>query len=197
MDHSPLLQTIVGFRYSIVYNNILSDINLEECYLQCHVHVLSKHANSICSPPPPSLFLSLFLLLLFFLGRSWVLWGGGGASIPLPPSQSIEPWKSGRGVTVTFNLVCSLFFLLACSSISLSDGTQLMNDVMCDAPFNSIGIKDGIVCFEDTNVGSSALQYCINCGFRRISGMSVRTCLSNGTWSGSSPYCDCSYQSKY
>ena len=65
--------------------------------------------------------------------------------------------------------------------------------MLCDAPYKSLAFINGIVCYDQTGVGHSAIYYCLNCGFNTFKeSMSVRTCLSNGSWNGMIPHCDCS-----
>ena len=49
----------------------------------------------------------------------------------------------------------------------------------------------GRVFVPTRNVGGSATYTC-NSGFRLV-GLSTRTCLSDGSWSGSQPICNCTY----
>lgn len=78
-----------------------------------------------------------------------------------------------------------------CDTRNLGDGTILPRDVLCDPPLNSLGIHDGIVCYNGAQVGSIAFHYCFNCGFSTIRGSIVRQCRDNGSWNGSLPQCSC------
>ena len=83
--------------------------------------------------------------------------------------------------------------LAACDPEGLQDSSNatLAETSQCDMPYSSLAIKDGIVCYSETAVGSVALYYCLNCGFSSIQGSLYRTCQSDGTWSGSVPSCNC------
>ena len=50
------------------------------------------------------------------------------------------------------------------------------------------------MCYTTNVVGASAFFYCLDCGFSSIRGMSVRTCMEDGTWNGSTPACECKYK---
>ena len=57
--------------------------------------------------------------------------------------------------------------------------------------YDSLGISNGIACYSETKSGSTAVYFCLKCGFTSIKGYSTRTCLLNGSWTGSIPQCNC------
>ena len=81
--------------------------------------------------------------------------------------------------------------ITGCSTDQLTDGTLLPDDISCGAPFHSLGIKNGMVCFGSVDVGATALYYCSSCDRGEIRNPSVRICSPNGTWNGSIPECEC------
>ena len=83
------------------------------------------------------------------------------------------------------------FLYIACNVTELGDNTSLLSNVSCDSPFNSVGIKDGLACYRNADVGSTAIYFCLECGFSTVQGLSTRTCLPNGSWTGQIPQCQC------
>ena len=80
---------------------------------------------------------------------------------------------------------------VACNVTKLGDNTSLPSNVSCDSPFHTIGIKSGLACYSDTYIGSIAIYFCLDCGFSSVQGLSTRTCLPNGSWTGQIPQCQC------
>lgn len=81
--------------------------------------------------------------------------------------------------------------LIACDPLLLGDNTSLPWNILCDPPYHSLGISNGIACYSETKSGSTAVYFCLKCGFTTIKGYSTRTCLLNGSWTGSIPRCNC------
>ena len=82
-------------------------------------------------------------------------------------------------------------FFVACDPLLLGDNTLLPWNISCDPPYHSLGISNGIACYTETKSGSTAVYFCLQCGFTSIKGSSTRTCLLNGSWTGSIPQCNC------
>ena len=86
-----------------------------------------------------------------------------------------------------------LTYYIGCKSDELGDGTALADDVQCSQLLFTVGIRDGFVCYSGTAIGSTAMYHCFKCGYNDPAhAQFTRTCLSNGTWSGTTPQCDCS-----
>ena len=92
---------------------------------------------------------------------------------------------------------------LECNPAKLTVGTTLpstvsiANDVTCGASYNALGIEGGVVCYSGTQVGSIAIYFCFECGYKTLLQSAtplIRTCGVNGQWNGSIPQCalDCS-----
>ena len=90
---------------------------------------------------------------------------------------------------------------VSCSPTDLSYRTVLdprsSNMVMCGVKsFYPLGIKNGIVCYNGTDVGAIAVYSCLGCHFRESSYETfIRMCKEDGKWSGTIPQCDCSESS--
>ena len=82
-------------------------------------------------------------------------------------------------------------FFIACDPLLLGDNTSLPWNISCDPPYHSLGISNGIACYTETKSGSTAVYFCLKCGFISIKGTSTRMCLLNGSWTGSIPQCNC------
>ena len=85
-----------------------------------------------------------------------------------------------------------------CNPNQLSDGVSIPNSNVCGNFHSALGIENGIVCFSGTKVGSTAIYYCNDCGYKKLikSGQSlVRSCKHNGKWNGSIPNCKCASKS--
>ena len=50
---------------------------------------------------------------------------------------------------------------------------------------------DPQVCYSGVTPGSTVVYYCLNSSFVSPFGESIRQCLSDGTWSGTTPSCVC------
>ena len=77
-----------------------------------------------------------------------------------------------------------------CNSQQLSDdrGTVASDVTMgCGAALHTLGIRNGFVCYDNIDVGATAVYSC-SCDSRVLS---IRTCLLNGSWSGTIPQCEC------
>ena len=77
-----------------------------------------------------------------------------------------------------------------CNPQQLSDDRDMVaSDVTmgCGAALHTLGTRNGIVCYDNIDVGASAVYSC-SCDSRVIS---IRTCLLNGSWSGTIPQCEC------
>ena len=100
-------------------------------------------------------------------------------------------------ISVPFDIV-DLFnnYCIGCTSSQLGDGTVLPDGVQCGSPLHTIGIHNGIVCYTGTGIGSTAFHHCFNCGYDLDSNNTVRTCQSNGMWSGAIPRCVCSKEAE-
>ena len=85
-------------------------------------------------------------------------------------------------------LLCN--YLTGCDPQHLSDGTPLQDGTSCGAPYHSLGIENGIICYNGIDAGATALYICSSSTSTSISSPSVRTCMPNGTWSGSVLHCD-------
>ena len=83
------------------------------------------------------------------------------------------------------------FAFVACNPTALSDGTLSPDDVLCGAPFSTLGIKNGIVCYSRVDIGATAFYSCLSCGVNHLKISPVRTCLQDGSWNGSIPHCNC------
>ena len=62
----------------------------------------------------------------------------------------------------------------------------------------ALGIENGIVCFSGTKVGSTAIYYCNECGYKTLLNSAeslIRSCEHNGQWNGSIPNCNCTSKS--
>ena len=81
--------------------------------------------------------------------------------------------------------------IAGCTSSQLGDGAILPDGVQCGSPLLSTGIRNGVVCYTGTGIGSTAFHHCFNCGYDVGSNNTVRTCQSNGMWSGTIPHCVC------
>ena len=100
--------------------------------------------------------------------------------------------------------LCSikLFIIIECNPDQLSNGTgvSIPNSDVCQGSFHlTLGIENGIVCFSGTKVGSTALYYCNDCGYKELvksAGSLIRSCKHNGQWNGSIPNCKCYSTSK-
>ena len=85
-----------------------------------------------------------------------------------------------------------------CNPADLTDGTTLTlsETVTCGVAFSSLRIKDGIVCYSGSDVGSIAAYFCLDCGFKSVVGSDygsfIRMCTEEGKWNGTVPQCDCS-----
>ena len=50
---------------------------------------------------------------------------------------------------------------------------------------------DPLACYSGVTPGSTVVYHCANSSLVRVSGKSSRTCLSDGTWGGTTPSCAC------
>lgn len=82
-----------------------------------------------------------------------------------------------------------LCFQLECDPLLLGNGSLHPNSMLCDVPNQSVGIENGIGCYNGTTTGSTAFYQCLNC--HSDFNDSVRTCLEDGSWNGSIPQCNC------
>ena len=95
-------------------------------------------------------------------------------------------------MTNTFDdIIINNYHFEACSPADLTDGTPPPDDVTCGAPFFTLGIKSGMVCYTRTDIGAVAAYSCLECGVYSLRGSPVRSCLPDGSWNGSIPQCDC------
>ena len=89
---------------------------------------------------------------------------------------------------------------VSCNLTALSYRTVLdplsSNTVTCGVKsFSPLGIDNGIVCYNGTNVGSIAVYSCLStsCHFTESSYETfIRMCKEDRKWSGTIPHCDCS-----
>ena len=87
-------------------------------------------------------------------------------------------------------------FFQGCNPLLLGDNSSVSSSTSCDAPYRTRAIHNGIACYDEARIGSTAIYYCLDCGFKTIKGYSTRTCLSNGSWSGMVPQCNCEVSSE-
>ena len=89
---------------------------------------------------------------------------------------------------------------VSCNLTALSYGIVLdplsSNTVTCGVKsFSPLGIDNGIVCYNGTNVGSIAVYSCLStsCHLTESSYETfIRMCKEDRKWSGTIPHCDCS-----
>ena len=83
-------------------------------------------------------------------------------------------------------------FCTGCDPQQLSDGTSLPTSVRCSAPLHSLGIRNGIVCYNSIDAEALAFYSCFNCDSQvTFSHLTARVCLPTGRWNGSIPQCEC------
>ena len=63
------------------------------------------------------------------------------------------------------------------------------DDVNCKSTLHSIGIKNGLVCYNGTAAGSIAIYHCLKSDLTLERIASVRVCQLNGKWNGTVHYC--------
>ena len=88
--------------------------------------------------------------------------------------------------------------IIECNPNQLSNSVSIPNSNVCGSFHLALGIENGIVCFSGTKVGSTAIYYCNDCGYKKLmkSAQSlVRSCKPNGQWNGSIPNCKCASKS--
>ena len=64
----------------------------------------------------------------------------------------------------------------------------------CGARHAMLAIRNGFVCYSGTEIGSSAVYYCSNCGYNSLTDSAqsfIQVCKENGEWDGEVPTCDC------
>ena len=84
------------------------------------------------------------------------------------------------------------YFNTGCDPQQLSDNTLLPTGVSCSAPLYSLGIRNGIVCYNNIDTGAIAFYSCFNCDSQvSFTSVMARVCLPNGQWNGSIPQCEC------
>ena len=93
-------------------------------------------------------------------------------------------------------IIRSASIFTGCIPQQLSDGTVVSDGIGCGAPLHTLGIRNGIVCYDSIDFGATAVYSCSNnCGDKSAEvALSVRTCLPNGSWSGAIPKCECGKQ---
>ena len=91
-----------------------------------------------------------------------------------------------------------IIITVECNPMELGDGTAPFEAIdkqrqQCDSPYFTYPIKNGIVCYSGTKIGSTAFYSCASCGHESItkSGSFVRVCNSKGKWLGITPQCSC------
>ena len=64
---------------------------------------------------------------------------------------------------------------------------------VCGPSYTTMAITNGIVCYSGTGIGSTAVYFCRECGYRRVNveNSLIRTCMESGQWNGSVPHCSC------
>ena len=83
---------------------------------------------------------------------------------------------------------------IACNPGGLGDGSVYIPNVTCGDSYMTVGIENGLACYTGTEVGSTAIYYCFDCGFNTLTktGSLIRRCNASGEWNGNIPQCDCS-----
>ena len=69
------------------------------------------------------------------------------------------------------------------------------HDLLCpSASYTMLGIENGIVCYSGIDIGSTAIYYCLKCGYQEIMTPEslIRRCNESGQWEGTVPMCECS-----
>ena len=92
-------------------------------------------------------------------------------------------------MSLLYSIIIIIIVNIGCDHQLLGNGSQ--NNTSCDPPYNTLGFKGGIACYTNNIIGSTAFLYCLNCGFNSIRGSSVRKCLTDGSWNGTIPDCNC------
>lgn len=90
-----------------------------------------------------------------------------------------------------------MLYYTGCNPSVLGAGASFIYDkIMCQPPLitHYFGIKNGIVCYTGTAIGSTAYYYCLSCDHTKLANrISKRTCMENGNWNGTAPQCKCNY----
>ena len=74
-----------------------------------------------------------------------------------------------------------------CTTQDLVSNTIVQPQSSCGEPSGD----DPLACYSGVTPGSTVMYYCVAGSLVTLSGQSIRTCQSDGTWSGTAPSCVC------